>query len=273
MGVERIRGLFEPGRSSGHGALLPYLTLGFPDLGVTEALIRRCDALGVRVIEIGIPYSDSIADGPMIQSSFNAALEAGVRPSDAFDLIARVRSDVSCALVAMVSFTVVHRVGVERFLKRAAASGFDGVILPDLPLEEAAPVRAHVEREGLAMIGLVAPTTSDLRKREIAGMSSGFVYQIAHAGLTGERTGVNKRLAEDVLSLKASSGLPVCVGFGVSTPDHVREVCSFADGAIVGSAIVRRLTEGVETGLSRDELVAHVGGFVAELVEGTRPRP
>lgn len=275
MGTDRIRALLDDGRRSG-GALLPYLTAGFPDRRVTESLIRRCDELGARVIEIGIPYSDSIADGPVIQSSFNHALASGFRLNDVFHVIERVRGEVSCGLMAMVSFSIVHRAGMIDFITRAARSGFDGVILPDLPLEEAGPVRAVVEQAGLAYIGLVAPTTSRERRMRIVRSSSGFVYQIASAGLTGERADLDAKLADEVAVLRQVGGLPVCVGFGISTAEQVRQVCSFADGAIVGSAIVRRVSEGVGAGLDRDDLVERVGAFVGELMTGVtsngRPR-
>lgn len=267
MGNERIQQLFHNPRTTG-GALLPYITAGFPDLGVTEGLIRRCDALGARVVEIGIPYSDSIADGPVIQSSFNRALVGGFRVREAFELVERLRDEVSCGLVMMVSFSIVHRAGAVDFMKRAASVGCDGVILPDLPAEEANPVHEVISSEGLAHIGLVAPTTKPERRETIVRLSSGFVYQIARAGLTGERAELDPALPEEVAALRRIGGLPVCVGFGISTAQHVRQVCSFADGAIVGSAIVRRIGEGVDAGLTGDALVERTADFVAELMTG-----
>lgn len=270
MVTGRIESLFRDRKNDAQGALLSYISAGFPDLAVTEQLIRRCDALGATVIELGIPYSDSIADGPVIQASFHKALEAGFRLKDAFALLERVRPDVSCGLVAMVSFSVVHRTGVDAFMARAAEAGFDGVILPDLPAEEAGSVCQIVKRRNLAHIGLVAPTTSPDRRKAIVESSSGFVYQIARAGLTGEGSNLDPRLPQEVEELRRISGLPVCVGFGVSTAGHVRQVCSFADGAIVGSAIVRRIAEADDAGLSLETLTERVSTFIAQLMEGTR---
>ncbi|MFQ5413876.1 MAG: tryptophan synthase subunit alpha, partial [Phycisphaerae bacterium] len=146
-------------RTAGHGALLPYFTAGFPDPDTAAALIRRADHLGVAVVEIGFPYADSIADGPVIQASFHHALTHGYRLRDAFALAETVRPSVACGLVAMVSFSIVHRVGVDAFMAQAASAGFDGVILPDLPIDEADASATVAHRAGLCHIGLVAPTT------------------------------------------------------------------------------------------------------------------
>ncbi len=255
-----------------NGVLLPYLTAGFPDAGVTEGLIRKADELGVACIELGIPFSDSIADGPVIQNSFHSVLESGWRLDDTFALAARIRSSVQCGLAAMVSFSLVHRVGLERFMDRASASGFDGIILPDVPVEESSATKQAADRADLCYIGLVAPTTSAERRETIARGSTGFVYQMAVAGTTGERTDLPRNLAAEVNVLRALSGLPVCVGFGISTAQHVRDVCGIADGAIVGSAIVRRIADGVRHGLAGEALIESVSAFIAELMSGARPR-
>lgn len=264
--TERLRSTDAPVTNRCHtGALLPYLTAGFPDLATTEALIRRADSIGAAVIELGFPFSDSIADGPVIQDSFNTVLERGQTVAEIFRMVSEVRPGVNCGLVAMVSHSIVLRHGVDRFMERAAASGFDGVILPDVPVEESAPTKAAAQRVGLCYIGLVAPTTSPARREAIARSSSGFVYQIAVAGTTGERTSLPPGLPDDVARLRQVSGLPVCVGFGIATAEQVRRVCEFADGAIVGSAVVRRIADAVQEGLSRDALIETVTRFISEL--------
>lgn len=268
MGTNRIQQRLTDRKTAGGVTLMPYLTVGYPDVDVTEGLIRRADALGVAAIELGIPYSDSIADGPVIQSSFHEALARGFRLQHAFDLVARVRGDVGCALIAMVSYSVVYRVGLDDFMKRASDAGFDGVILPDVPVEESAPTTTAAATVGLCHIGLVAPTTEASRREAIAKSSTGFVYQIAVAGTTGERSDLPVNLADDVNQLRQISGLPVCVGFGVSNAEHVRNVCAVADGAIVGSAIIRRITDVINDGQDSKAIVDSVSQFIAELQNG-----
>ncbi|MHC4697256.1 MAG: tryptophan synthase subunit alpha [Planctomycetota bacterium] len=268
MPIERIKDCFQTRLAHETGALLPYFTAGFPDYAATVEFIRCADALGAAVVEVGIPYSDSIADGPVIQESFNQALMHGHTLKATFDLVSGVRSAVSCGLVAMVSYSIVHRFGVSAFMDRAAAVGFDGVILPDVPVEESASMSAAAGSARLCHIGLVAPTTSSSRREAIALSSTGFVYQIAVAGLTGERASISATLPSEVAQLKRVSGLPVCVGFGISTADHVREVCSFADGAIVGSAFIRRINDELKKGSERSGMVNSVSEFFAELMTG-----
>lgn len=250
------------------GALLPYFTSGFPDLDTIAELIRRADRLGVAAVELGVPYSDSIADGPVIQSSFYAALANGHRLDHALGLVRDVRGDVDCALIAMLSYSLVYRRGLDRFMTDAAAAGFDGVILPDVPAEEAKPTADAAHGAGLCHIGLVAPTTEPKRLAEIVANTSGFVYQIAVAGTTGERATITATLESSVSAIRQLTSTPVCVGFGISTADHVRNVCRFADGAIVGSALVRRIADAVDHGLDRDAVADTVEASIAQLLTG-----
>lgn len=250
--------------------LLPYFTAGFPDAHSSAALIRRADSVGAPVVEIGIPYSDSIADGPVIQGSFYDVLRNGHSLADTFQLISEVRPHVSCGLAAMVSYSIVYRYGVDAFLDRAVATGVDGIILPDVPTEECAEISECAAQAGLCYIGLVSPTTSDDRRTAIAARSTGFLYQIAVSGTTGEREKVAGELPTIVAQLRRTGGLPVCVGFGVSTPGHVREVCRYADGAIVGSAIVHRIQDALAEGMARDQAIDDVGRFVEVLADASR---
>ncbi len=250
-------------------ALVPYVTAGYPDLPTTGRIIEELDALGVPLVELGIPFSDSIADGPVIQGSFHEVLSRPFRTDDVFALVQSLRGKVSVGLLAMVSMSLVRRPGVDGFVARCAASGFDGLIVPDVPLEECEEVRSAAERVGLRCVMLVAPTTPVQRRERIANVSSGFIYQVAVRGITGERDAVPAEIADYVRQLRQSSALPVCVGFGISSPAHVRAVCRIADGAIVGSAIVRRIADAVNEGCTSERIVERVRSFVAELLEAT----
>lgn len=266
--MQRIPQRFTDAAGSPRAGLVPYFTAAFPDAATTIALIRHADSLGVPVVEIGLPFSDSIADGSVIQDSFHYCLSRGYRLADAFALAADIRPQVACGLVAMVSYSVVYRWGLDAFMRRAAEAGFDGVILPDVPLEESGATARAAAGAGLCHIGLIAPSTPPPRARSIAQASSGFVYRIAAAGTTGVRASLPAGLRADVAELRRVTGLPVCVGFGIGTSAQVREVCGFSDGAIVGSAIVRRIHDAMRAGLDADALVDNVSAFVAELSEG-----
>jgi tryptophan synthase alpha chain len=223
--------------------------------------------LGAAVVEIGEPYSDSIADGPTIQHSFHAALERGHRLEDTFEMVSHIRDSVSCGLVSMVSYSVVHRIGVDRFVHDAATAGFDGVIFPDVPVEESRECASAAGDAGLCYVGLTAPTTTPARVAAIAESSTGFIYQIAASGTTGERVAIWSDLGAAVARIREHSDKPVCVGFGVSTADHVREVCKVADGVIVGSALVRRIGEALKRGGSAN-IIDELGSFLADLSSG-----
>lgn len=269
MSTNRIDSVFERLGQGGQRALLPYLTAGYPDLPTTGRLIKGLDALGVAGIELGFPFSDSIADGPVIQGSFHRALGRGLRIGQIFELVETIRHDVSTALMAMVSFSIVRRIGTEVFTRRARDAGFDGLIVPDLPIEEVDELAPAVERSGLKLIMLTAPTSPPERRLRIAQASTGFVYQMAVAGITGERAALPAGLIDTVRQLREASGQPVCVGFGIGNAEQVRRVAEVADGVIVGSAIVRRITDLIDADASSDEIVTTVTDFVADLMRGT----
>lgn len=273
MPASRLQDCFQCKDASRAGALLPYFTGGFPDLATSAELIRQAATLGAAAVEIGFPFSDSIADGPVIQGSFHHVLDRGHHLSDVFEFVSTVRPTVECALVAMVSMSIVYRAGLDVFMQRAASAGFDGVIVPDLPVDESTEAAAAAKKADLGYVGLVAPSSSVERRKAIARLSSGFVYYVAVQGTTGERASLPATLAPAVAELRQAGGLPVCVGFGVSTAEHVRAVCSVADGAIVGSAIVRRIADAVERGLERTTLIDSVSRFLSELMSGLGPPP
>ena len=238
-----IADVFAQLRAERRIALMPFIPAGYPDLATTAALLPAMEAAGANLIEIGIPFSDPIADGPTIQAAFVEALAKGLKLADIFQTIREARSTVSIPLLAMVSYSIVFRTGVERFAKQAKEAGFDGLIIPDLPPPEAQAVAGKVHAAGLDTVLLVAPTTTPERRREIAALTSGFIYYLSVAGITGERDQLPAGLAEGVAQMKSLTDRPVCVGFGISQPHHVRQLAGVADGAIVGSAVVKRIKQ------------------------------
>ena len=265
----RIDLLFAELKREGKRALMPFITAGDPDLATTKALIKELVANGAHMIEVGLPYSDPIADGPVVAASYTRALKKGVKQIDIFEAIRSVRDHAGngpvsrTPLVAMVSYAIIHRRNVEAYLKAAHAAGFDGLIVPDLPVEEAKPLGDIATGLDLKLIQLITPTTPKERALKIAATTTGFIYYVSIAGLTGERKSLPPDLAENVAWLRSKTDLPVCIGFGIGSPEQIRELAPVADGLIVGSALVKRLADADER--SRDDVVADVGRFIAEL--------
>lgn len=259
---------FEDLRARGQIALVPFLPAGFPDLQTTVACLPALESGGANAIEIGFPFSDPIADGPVIQEAFTAALTKKLKVSDVFATIAQVRPNLSVPLVAMVSYSIVFRYGVEKFSADARAAGFDGMIVPDLPPPEAQSVCGKVRDAGLDTVLLVAPTTAPARRTEIARLSSGFIYYLSVSGITGERDQLPPDLAKNVRELKSLTDGPVCVGFGIHKPQHLAQLAPLADGAIVGTAYVRRMKQHLTEGPER--LACIVEDYTRELLSDVR---
>jgi tryptophan synthase alpha chain len=262
-----IDALFQRLRAEGRKAFIPFLTAGDPDLSATHALARAVAARGANLVEIGFPYSDPIADGPVIQASYTRALSRGLKLEDLFACVRDIAAAPEFAggntpLVAMTSFSLVHRRGPAVFLDQAQASGFSGAIVPDLPFEESDKLAQLAADRDFKLIHLVTPTTPRPRARDIAQRSTGFLYCVSVTGITGERDALPAELLEQLAWLRGQTALPLCVGFGVSKPAHVRMLRDAADGVIVGSAIVRR----VERPAPLAEVVASVGELVESLV-------
>lgn len=244
---------------------MPFICGGFPRPGATTDAIMALDAAGAAVIEVGIPFSDPIADGPVIAAAMHRALQAGATPTTVFEEVRAARSRVNAGLVAMVSVSIVHRMGGPAgFVARAVDAGFDGFIFPDAPLEEAGPLLEAARAGGGSATLLIAPTTTFPRATEIARACSGFVYLLARAGITGENQAVAD-VGPRVRKLREVTDLPIAVGFGVSTPAHVRQITQEADAAIVGSALVRRMSDAAGVG---GDPAAAAGAFCRELVTG-----
>jgi len=269
----KIDQTFQRLKAANRAAFIPFYVAGDPDLKTSEQLIRSAAESGADLIEIGVPFSDPIADGPVIQAAFHRALAKGFKVRQLFELARNLRaSGVTLPLVAMVSYTLVYKQSLAAFLKSAKDAGFDGLIIPDLPAGYEGDAAERARAAGLDLIFLIAPTTTAERRNIIAQRSRGFIYYISIAGITGARAALPADLAEHVRDIKARTALPVCVGFGIARPEQAAAVCGVADGAIVGSALVRRCEEATAQNLQGQALVAHVTALAAELAEAAHTR-
>jgi tryptophan synthase alpha chain len=248
---------------------MPFVTAGDPDMAATVAVIEELASRGVDLIEVGFPYSDPIADGPVIQASYTRALAKGVSVKGILDAVSRIDRDQTPALVAMVSYAIVFRHGVQRFVTEARDAGFAGFIMPDLPGDEAAECFELVRSQGMDLVQLVAPTTPRERVRHILKCCSGFVYCVAVAGTTGERTDVAETLLAQLRWLREETDLSLAVGFGISRPEHVTPLIDLADGVIVGSALVRQLEHLSQPSADRRAIVEDIGEFAARMIAAT----
>lgn len=257
-GHERIAAAFA-GRS-GRAALMPYLMGGFPDLAGSRAIGEACADAGADLVELGVPYSDPLADGPVIHAAGSAALRAGVSLDGVLDLARAL--DARLPVVLMCYANLVYARGPERFARDLAAHGVSGLIVPDLPLEEAPAVRAACDSEQVALVPLIAPTTPETRLAAIGAEARGFLYTVSVAGTTGERTSVGDSVRGLVERARRHTTVPVAVGFGIATAAQARAVAdATADGVIVGSRLVRAAAEAVEEGA---DPAGAVRGLVAE---------
>lgn len=238
--MQRITQRLQQDRAAGRGSLMPFVTAGAPSLEATVASVGALDRLGVAAIEIGFPFSDPIADGPVIAASMDRALRAGTTVAGTMDAIRVARSGVHCGLIAMVSMSIVHRHGGPTFVAQAHEAGFDALIVPDMDVDAADGILDAVDRLGMGLALLVAPTSSTGRIRAITSRCRGFVYALARAGLTGSGD-APPDVEGTVAAIRAQSSLPIAVGFGIATAEHVSLVVRHADAAIVGSALVRAM--------------------------------
>jgi tryptophan synthase alpha chain len=276
----RIDDIFARQRAAGRTGLIPFVTGGFPTLAATEAVLPALEeALGPDggIVEIGIPFSDPIADGPVIAASMHEALEAGVTPPDVFEAVRRVRPGSGLALVAMVTASIVHRMGPQRFMADAAEVGFDGLIVPDLTADDDGDDRDASFGEvaagcGLAFSRLVAPNTPPRRLEMIADRCRGFVYVLARVGITGERA-APPDVADRVEAVRQHTDLPVAVGFGISRPQHVAAVTAVADAAVVGSALVHRMGGAGDPARAAAEYAGTLVAALSPRRAGSPPSP
>ena len=257
----RIADVFARLRADHRTGLVTYVTGGDPDAARSADILRGLDRAGADVLEVGVPFSDPLADGPVIQRASERALAAGGNLSTTLDLIAQVRADVQAAVVVFTYANPIFRMGTDTFTARAAAAGVDGVLVLDLPIEEAGPFRQTVVDAGIDPIFLLSPTTTDARIRKAAELGRGFLYGISRLGVTGARAEVASGARALVERIRAVTRLPVAVGFGLSRPEHVRQVGEWADAAVVGSALVDVIAREADA----PDLVATVERYVRGL--------
>ena len=258
--MSKIHTAFEKGK-----AFIAFLTCGDPDTATTAAAVRAAAANGADLIELGIPFSDPTAEGPVIQGANLRALRGGITTDKVFALVREIRKDVTIPLVFMTYANVVFSYGAERFLSNCAEAGVDGLILPDLPFEEKEEFLAPCRKYGVDLISMVAPT-SENRIAMIAREAEGFLYLVSSLGVTGERSEIKTDLGSIVKIVRENTSIPCAIGFGISTPAQAKQMAALSDGAIVGSAIVRILEQyGTEAPAKVGEYVKSMKQAIAEL--------
>ncbi len=243
--MSRLATAFTP---KGPTRLVTYVTAGDPDLERSRDVLLALGRAGADAIEVGVPFSDPIADGPVIQRATERALASGSTLSTTLNLVRDVRSQIAAPIVLFTYVNPITRMGTEVFVARAAEAGVDGVLLLDLPIEEAAGMRAALDARGIDTIFLVSPTTTDARLAEAARLGRGFLYAISRLGVTGARDAVATSAEPLVARVRKISTLPIALGFGISRPEHVREVMGYADAAVVGSALVQVIADATAKG-------------------------
>lgn len=266
--MSRIDKCFENLRAKKDKALVCFLTAGDPDLSSTAEVVREIICAGADIVELGVPFSEPMADGPSIQSATYRALQSGTTVGGVLETVKIIRTFPEqvvrdAPVVLMTYFNPLNKYGMQRFARDAADAGVDGVLLTDLPPEEAAEWLEVSKKVGLASIMLVAPTSTKDRIEVAANMGSGFIYCVSRLGVTGERSDVPVELQELVTTIKSTTDLPVVVGFGISKPEHVKTITQFADGAVVGSALVNIIAQS-----AKPDLLRCAGQFVKELKAG-----
>ncbi len=250
--MNRIELLFERLKRERKKALVPFLTAGDPDLATTGDLVLALEECGAHVIELGVPFSDPLADGPVIQASSLRAMRHDIDLEKILVLVQELRQRTDIPIVLMTYFNPVYRLGLRKLARQASIAGVDGLIIPDLPPEEAAEWRELARENNLAVIFLVAPNTPPARARFIAGKTSGFLYVVSITGVTGKRRKIPHELSNYLKMLRGVTHKPLVVGFGISSPSHVREIGHLCDGVIVGSALIDLLSR------NRDRKDGHI---------------
>lgn len=263
-GAERIAGAFEASRSEGRAALMPYLMGAYPDAKGGAAIASAYADAGADLIELGIPFSDPLADGPVIHAAATAALEAGATFDSALEACEAVADRVPVVTMAY-SNMIFAGGGPEAFARRIASAGAAGAIIPDLPLEESGEIREALASEGLALVPLIAPTTPPERRRAICDVAQGFVYLVSTLGVTGERSELPPELEQLISDSKEQAEVPIAVGFGIGTPEQASTIGELADGVIIGSRLVREVADAGTLDEARDGVARFLGEVRAAL--------
>jgi tryptophan synthase alpha chain len=270
ISVNAIDAVFEQLKANGETALIPFMTMGDPDLDTSVALLQAAEEAGAHMVELGVPYSDPLADGPVIQRASERALKNRIGLVDCMAVASKAREKgVKLPFILFTYFNPVLQLGLERFFGLLEEHGFSGMIIPDLPLEEDAEVRAMAEARGVHLIPLVAPT-SEARIERIAANAKGFVYCVSSLGVTGVRSSFHEGIDSFLNTVRRASSVPICVGFGIASRDHAERFAGQCDGVIVGSAIVRQIEDALpllvsEDAADRERGIAAVRAFIADL--------
>ena len=258
-----IEEAFAKAKQRGRCAFIPYLTGGYPDPDSCSDILKALDECGADIIEVGVPFSDPLADGPTIQRSGKIALDAGMTPQKVLDLVERVSGSLESPVVIMTYWNPILAMGPESFAEKAQKAGVAGVIVPDLPPEEAESWSDAARSAGLDTIFMAAPTTPDHRLKRIVSLTKGFLYYVSLTGVTGASLDMSDRLLGKIEKIRAMTDVPLAVGFGISTPQHAKSIASVADGVIVGSELIRRIPEDK----GREDRVEAVRAYVSSMID------
>jgi tryptophan synthase alpha chain len=259
--MNRIEKKFKLLKKSGGKAFIAFITAGYPSLSITKKLVLEFARLEVDIVELGVPFSDPLADGPLIQEASGAALGKKVNLRKILDLVKEIRKDTDIPICLMTYFNPLFCFGEKKFIDQAISAGVDGIIIPDLPPEEGSSFIAAAGKKGLDVICFISPTTSRARIKYISAKARGFIYYVSLTGVTGPRKKLPLGLAVHLKAVKRLTAKPVCVGFGISNSRQIKQLYRYADGVIVGSAIIRKIKENIKSA----ELVKRVSRFVGSL--------
>ncbi|MCM8770908.1 MAG: tryptophan synthase subunit alpha [Candidatus Omnitrophica bacterium] len=260
--MTRIEEKFRDLKRARKKAFIAFITAGYPDLKTTQALVKELEKKGVDIIELGVPFSDPLADGPVIQRASEISLRKGTNLHKILQMVKELRCDVKIPLCLMSYYNPIFRFGKDKFFKLASCYGVDGLIIPDLPPEEDKNLLSLSRKNNIDIILFISPTTTKERIKFISHLARGFIYYVSLTGVTGVRERLSSDLIKNLKMIRQITHKPVCVGFGISRPQHLRQIYKIADGAIVGSAIVQKISEN----LGKRDLVRKIGKFVEDLI-------